>query len=116
MSAIDDLPSGDPIGNANPQKRTGTTTFFIRDEKVRKAVRHRANGQCEYCKAKGFKTLYGTHYLETHHIIGLSEGGPDTMNNVIALCANDHRAAHFGLNRKTLNQRMHNAVRKLNAK
>jgi 5-methylcytosine-specific restriction protein A len=33
--------------------------------------------------------------LETHHIIPLSEEGEDIEENVIALCPNDHRRAHF---------------------
>jgi 5-methylcytosine-specific restriction protein A len=30
-------------------------------------------------------------YLETHHVISLSEQGPGKVTNVIALCPNDHR-------------------------
>ena len=38
----------------------------------------------------------GGVYLETHHVIPLSEGGSDTQRNVAALCANHHREAHHG--------------------
>jgi 5-methylcytosine-specific restriction protein A len=47
----------------------------------------------------------GGVYLETHHIIPLSEGGPDTFENVIALTADAHRQAHFGVDRDELRAR-----------
>jgi len=62
---------------------------------VRQQVLRRSGGCCEWCGIAGFKTLAGAVYLETHHVIPLCEGGADTVANVIALCANDHRRAHF---------------------
>jgi 5-methylcytosine-specific restriction protein A len=41
----------------------------------------------------------GKVFLETHHVIPLSEGGGDTEGNVVALCPNHHREAHHGANR-----------------
>ena len=38
----------------------------------------------------------GSHYVEAHHVIALSALGPDTVENVIALCAGHHREAHYG--------------------
>jgi predicted HNH restriction endonuclease len=38
----------------------------------------------------------GQVFLETHHIIPLSEGGGDVITNVAALCPNHHREAHHG--------------------
>lgn len=38
----------------------------------------------------------GKIYLETHHIIPLHENGEDSSGNVIALCPNHHREAHYG--------------------
>ena len=37
-----------------------------------------------------------TPYLEVHHKIRLSDGGEDTIDNVVALCPNCHRKAHYG--------------------
>jgi 5-methylcytosine-specific restriction enzyme A len=93
--ALDDLPN-EPIGSAAPERVSGTTSVFIRDSKVREAVLARAKGKCEYCGQQGFQMMNGTRYLEAHHIIGLAHQGPDTVDNVIALCANHHREAHFG--------------------
>jgi HNH endonuclease len=70
---------------------------FIRDSSVRAAALARANGRCEFCGQLGFITTNGQPFLETHHIIPLSEGGSDVITNVAALCANHHREAHHGV-------------------
>jgi 5-methylcytosine-specific restriction protein A len=82
---------------------------YFRDNKVRQAVLARANGRCEYgtVQPKGqqcltFEKPDGSQYLETHHVIKLSEKGRDKESNVIALCANHHKEAHFGKNWKQL--------------
>jgi len=72
-----------------------TLVLFIRSAKVRADVLLRANGKCEYCHKQGFDTYYGSKFLETHHVVPLAEGGPDVVENVVALCANDHRKAHY---------------------
>lgn len=69
---------------------------YIRDRKVRDACLYRAAGHCEFCNAPGFRTADGRTYLETHHVVPLAEGGADREWNVVALCPNDHREAHYG--------------------
>jgi hypothetical protein len=90
------------VGDNDPKKREITTQQFERDKSVRERVLKRSAGMCEYCRAPGFPTAAGSIYLETHHIIPLSEGGPDTDTNVIALCPNDHRKAHHGQDRDNM--------------
>ncbi|WP_298953956.1 HNH endonuclease signature motif containing protein [uncultured Methylobacterium sp.] len=75
---------------------------FVRDPKVREAVLKRAGGRCEHCAQPGFRRSDGAVYLETHHIVPLHEGGADRIENVIALCPNDHREAHYGAASATL--------------
>ena len=75
---------------------------FKRDQKVRSYVLQRAKGRCEYCGEDGFELKNGERYLETHHIIALASQGSDKLENVIALCPNHHRQAHFGLNAEAL--------------
>jgi 5-methylcytosine-specific restriction protein A len=77
-------------------KRESTTSVYERSAKVRRSALNRANGKCEWCGTLGFKTKSGSIYLETHHIQPLCEGGEDSERNVIALCPNHHREAHFG--------------------
>jgi len=62
---------------------------------VRDEALLRAKGNCEHCGEEGFRTKAGSLYLESHHIIPLSEKGIDHISNVIALCPNHHREAHF---------------------
>ncbi|WP_189613360.1 HNH endonuclease [Saccharospirillum salsuginis] len=78
-------------------KRCETKSFpFVRRAEVRRYVLVRANGKCEYCGAQGFTMANGRLYLETHHVIPLHDNGPDSVENVVALCPNHHREAHHG--------------------
>ena len=94
-SAINDIEQ-DGIGNTDPEYRKRMAGSYVRDSRVRNDVLARANGACEFCGETGFPKMDGMAYLETHHVISLSEQGADTVTNVIALCANHHRQAHFG--------------------
>lgn len=100
------------IGTDRPLQGTSNVTYYIRDQSVRLAVKKRAKGRCEYCGEPGFKCEDGSTYLEAHHIIALANDGADQMTNVIALCANDHREAHFGQRSAELEKEMTEIVRK----
>lgn len=76
-----------------------------RDPSVRLRVLKRSGGVCELTNVPGFMMANGRVYLETHHIIPLSEGGADTDANVIALTADAHRQVHYGLDRDNLRAR-----------
>ncbi|SFO95676.1 HNH endonuclease [Qipengyuania nanhaisediminis] len=80
---------------ADPKKRDQRGSVFVRDPRVRSIVKERSQGRCEYCGELGFKMVSGATYLETHHVVPLSEGGADTVFNVVALCPVDHRKAHY---------------------
>ena len=75
-----------------------TSITYERSSQIRRSVLLRAKGYCELCGEKGFMTKSGAIYLESHHIISLSNNGADSINNVIALCPNHHREAHYGQN------------------
>lgn len=91
-----------PKGSGIPDRAKSISYNFRRDQKVRNYVLKRANGKCEYCGVLGFELNNGERFLETHHIISLANQGPDTYTNVIALCPNHHREAHFGKNAEYL--------------
>lgn len=101
-SARDDLPEGPPPGCADPKQTTRTVTAYPRIPAVRDYVLKQAKGRCEYCGDLGFPKPNGEPYLEAHHLLALSEDGPDTPENVVALCANHHREAHYGHDRAKL--------------
>ncbi|RPA67392.1 HNH endonuclease [Cyclobacteriaceae bacterium YHN15] len=91
-----------PLGKEFPDRALSIAFSFKRDQKVRKYVLKRAKGKCEYCGEIGFELKGGENYLETHHIISLANQGPDNLGNVIALCSNHHRQAHYGINAEDL--------------
>lgn len=109
-SAINDIDAPD-FGNDDPEYRYRMGGQYVRDQRVRAEVLARAAGRCEFCHAEGFETKGGGRFLETHHIISLSEQGADKLSNVIALCANDHRQAHFGVNWQELQEHFLHIVR-----
>ena len=50
-----------------------------------------------------FQTKSGP-YLECHHVHRLADGGPDHPENVVALCPNCHRRAHFSNDAQAYNE------------
>ncbi len=58
-------------------------------------VLERAAGFCELCGTPApFQRRNGSPYLEVHHVLRLSDLGPDEPHTVSALCPNCHREAH----------------------
>lgn len=90
----------------SPDKKEIKSSVFIRNPKVRRNVLIRSNGKCEYCEKFGFEMEDGRIYLETHHIIALAEKGEDKESNVVALCPNHHREAHYGNERKKIKTKL----------
>jgi len=107
--------SDKPLTEQSVQQRIITGTAFVRSPAVRMAALQRSLGKCEYCNAPGFSTPDGRTYLETHHIQPLSEGGADAITNVIALCPNHHREAHFGNQGENMRIEMQEIVQRRNA-
>jgi 5-methylcytosine-specific restriction protein A len=86
-----------------PTKMRVVTEVYVRNPDVVAAVLGRAAGVCERCaKAAPFvRKKDGTPYLEVHHRKQLAHGGEDTVENANALCANCHRALHYGVESPT---------------
>lgn len=83
---------------ASPVPQTvqlAATTGYVRDPYVAAYAKMLANGMCDLCpKPAPFLTLDSEPYLESHHVIWLSRGGHDSIDNVVALCPNCHRKMH----------------------
>lgn len=90
-----------PQGNAVPERTTVTTYAWRRLATVVEHVLHRARGCCELCGASPFIGSGGEIFLEVHHVRTLADGGPDTVDNAVALCPNCHRALHYAADRKS---------------
>jgi 5-methylcytosine-specific restriction endonuclease McrA len=83
-----------PQGNSSPAKTTGVTAAFIRDPAVVAWVRDQAAGHCESCGELGYETDDGSLHLEVHHVLALADGGPDTVDNAVAVCETCHGKLH----------------------
>lgn len=83
-------------GTDTPARKPISGSALQRDRVVREQVLLRAFGRCEYCGSPGFKLPSGAIFLETHHVVPLAKGGTDRTSNVVAICPNDHREAHYG--------------------
>jgi 5-methylcytosine-specific restriction protein A len=103
---VSDTPVVDQFAtNERPDTYIYNGVQRYRDPSVRRRVLERSGGVCELTEVPGFPMSNGGIYLETHHIIPLSEGGLDTIENVIALTADAHRQTHFSVGRDELRVR-----------
>ena len=102
--------SGRKLAESTTIRRTGRA--YKRDRKVREIILSQAQGRCECCGELGFETDDGSRYLESHHIIEVSARGPDSVDNVVAICPLCHRKAHYAKNRLVIERAMISAVRK----
>lgn len=85
-----------PDGFYNPIPARAFVIRYCRDQNVAAWILRHANGICELCqKLAPFNDNHGLPFLETHHIKFLSDGGPDIVKNVVALCPNCHRKCHY---------------------
>ena len=79
-----------------PRESVTTTVTRERDAYIAKYAKRRANGICQLCgEGAPFVTPNGEPYLESHHIVWLSKGGEDSIENTVALCPNCHKKMHI---------------------
>ncbi|WP_288107411.1 HNH endonuclease signature motif containing protein [Limnobacter sp.] len=95
-----------PLSNETPVRTPRLVEVPGRSADVRRQALRRAKGCCQWCKEPGFCMPNGRVFLETHHVVPLSEGGIDTLANVVALCANHHREAHYGEKKSAMRERL----------
>lgn len=78
------------------EQKEVTTKQYSRDPYISELAKRLANGKCELCgQPAPFKDSKGKPYLETHHVVWLSKGGSDSVDNTVALCPNCHRKMHI---------------------
>ena len=76
--------------------RISIAQYRVRSEAVRTYGLLRANGICEGCNTPApFLDEGGFGFLEVHHIHRLADDGIDEPKNIVALCPNCHRRAHY---------------------
>ena len=83
-------------GKRQVEQKEVTTKQYSRDPYISELAKRLANGKCELCgQPAPFKDGNGRPYLETYHVIWLSKGGSDSVDNTVALCPNCHRKMHI---------------------
>lgn len=93
-SLMEQYQSKQPV--LRPTRHTTTSAVFARDPLVVAIRKKLANNRCEVpdCTNHTFQTDNGEFYVEVHHIVPLSEGGEDSLENTAAICANHHKHIH----------------------
>lgn len=87
-----------PEGCAIPRRSARTVEIIEREPRVKAWVLLQAAGQCELCREPApFTNRDGFPYLDVHHVVPLGEGGPDTVDNAVAVCPNCHRRLHWSI-------------------
>ena len=80
----------------NVEYRTVSSNVYIRNQDIAEYTKRRAKGVCQLCGQQApFNDKNGNPYLECHHIIWLSKGGSDSIDNTVALCPNCHKKMHI---------------------
>jgi len=97
---LDSGPVQRPEGQLEPRRVAAEGPHgFERDASVKAWVLEQAKGVCELClKEAPFCKPDGRPYLEIHHPHTLADGGPDVIENAVALCPSCHRELHYGVN------------------
>lgn len=93
---------------STPNPKAGSRrNFYMRAAAIKNYVLARAKGICEACdKPAPFIRANGTPYLEPHHTLRLSDGGPDHPRWVGAICPTCHRHIHHGQAGTELNDQL----------
>ncbi len=88
--------------NAAPERRKRISSYIERGN-IGKKIKTARNGRCQICEALGqepiaFKQKDGSPYSEAHHVqpVSLLLAGSLGSNNIMVLCPNHHRQAHYG--------------------
>lgn len=82
--------------NKHPVNRKVSSSAYERNVYVAELAKRKANGICQLCNESApFNKRNGEPFLETHHVVWLSNGGEDSIENTVALCPNCHRKMHI---------------------
>lgn len=90
------------VAAATPTRKERVSTVIERGS-VGQAVKAAHRGRCQICvalgnKGRAFTKLDGTVYAEAHHVIPVSTLRTGVLShlNIMVLCPNHHRQAHYG--------------------
>lgn len=93
---LERIKSIDKRNSDNPPKNISTLAkIYERDRILTRLIKSIRRNKCQICNFT-FKTKDGEYYSECHHLEHLANGGLDVSKNMLVLCPNHHRQAHFG--------------------
>lgn len=103
-----------PKGSARPRGVVVGRVAFERRADVKAWVLRESAGRCELCLAEApFVDAWGEPFLEVHHVVQLAHGGPDVVDNAVALCPNCHRRMHHAADRESLRAGLYRSIGRL---
>jgi 5-methylcytosine-specific restriction protein A len=73
----------------------------------------RAKGSCESCGREFFTKVNGTLFFYGHHIEQVGLDGPDSPENVSAICSECHSVIHYGRDGPDLNEKLRVKIAKI---
>ncbi|MEI6446465.1 MAG: HNH endonuclease signature motif containing protein [Actinomycetes bacterium] len=76
-----------PCASARNRVTHGDTYYRTKEwKRLSRQARLEHGSDCTLCGS--------THRVQAHHAVHRTEGGPDTIDNLVMLCASCHRKAH----------------------
>lgn len=91
---------GKIFSRAKPEKKSGIAPFsrkVLKRKALSTSTKHqvylKSQGQCEFVHSDGKRCLSERH-LEVHHVLPVSEGGGDSIQNLKLLCSGHHKVFH----------------------
>ncbi|OPC81481.1 hypothetical protein B4N89_11450 [Embleya scabrispora] len=76
-------------GGVPPGRTSSTTTRFKRDPAFVRYLKGLYDDKCQICNSP-MRSINGGSRSEGAHVRALKEGGPDSMDNLLVLCATHH--------------------------
>jgi len=82
--------------NAEPVVKEAVRKVRVRNSKAAKKLKQLYGSRCQISGDKyAFQKEDGSYYSEAHHLISLSEGGADSVYNIVILSPLLHRMLHY---------------------
>lgn len=105
-SELADIPEGlrelEERGRKDP-KRQARLSYTIERGSIGQKIKREREGRCQFCEALdlpavAFLKKDGIPYAEAHHVVPVGAMAPGSLGraNIVVLCPNHHRQAHYG--------------------
>jgi len=72
--------------NEEPEVRRRIAKSIVRNSRIARLIKEKANYRCKMCGILGFEKKNGERYAEVHHKEELAKTGLDMPSNIICVC------------------------------